>query len=267
MTTVVISGATKGVGRACVDAFIEHYQSLNLVAVARNKQELAQLAAELSDNLQVNLLTLAIDVSSLEGCQNLVTQTISEFGAIDILVNNAGLHHRGDLAKLAPLQAAQMVDLNLRSPIYLSALALPHMSSGSAIIMVGSLAGKAPLQGAATYSATKAGLRAFSFALGDELRTKGIKVAVVSPGPIDTGFIMDEIDQVEDIVYSQPMSSAEQVAANIVKLCFDKNQEIAMPAASGKLATLGYLFPKFRRLIRPLLYKIGRNNKLKYKKA
>ena len=60
--------------------------------------------------------------------------------------------------------------------------------------MVGSLAGMAPLQGAATYSGTKSGLRAFTYAISDELRDTGIHVGLVSPGPIDTGFIMTEID-------------------------------------------------------------------------
>jgi hypothetical protein len=133
--------------------------------------------------------------------------------------------------------------------------------------MVGSLAGRSPLQGAAIYGATKAGLRSFCYALYDELAEDKVKVAIVSPGPIDTGFIMDEIDNVEDIVYSQPMSSAQAVAQAIAELTHANTEvEKAMPTLSGKLTTIGYLFPKFRRWTRPLLYKIGAKNKLKYKR-
>ena len=131
--------------------------------------------------------------------------------------------------------------------------------------MVGSLAGMAPLQGAATYSATKSGLRAFAFALADELQETDIKVGVVSPGPIDTGFIMSEIDNVEDIVFSQPMSSADAVADAVLSIACGEKTEIAMPAASGRLVTLSYLFPALRRLLRPKLYAKGRKNKDKYR--
>ena len=132
--------------------------------------------------------------------------------------------------------------------------------------MVGSLAGRAPLQGAATYAATKAGLRAFVLSLADELHGSGIHVGIVSPGPIDTGFIMDEIDKVEDVVYSQPMSTAQEVADAIVKLASGNAVEIPMPWLSGKLTTLSYLFPRLRRTLRPLFNKIGAIKKNKYRR-
>ena len=131
--------------------------------------------------------------------------------------------------------------------------------------MVGSLAGMAPLQGAATYSGTKSGLRAFTYAISDELKDTGIHVGLVSPGPIDTGFIMSEIDTVEDIVFSQPMSNTKEVADAIVRIAKGDAVEITMPASSGKLVTLSYLFPTLRRLLRPVLYKKGRKNKDKYR--
>jgi short-subunit dehydrogenase len=131
--------------------------------------------------------------------------------------------------------------------------------------MIGSLAGRAPLQGAVTYSGTKAGLRAFAYGLADELKDANINVGVVSPGPVDTGFIMDEIDQVEDIVFSQPMSSAAQVADAVVEIAQGKQVEISLPAISGKLTTLSYLFPSLRRGLRSKLYEAGRKNKDKYR--
>jgi len=160
-----------------------------------------------------------------------------------------------------------MVDINMRAPLLLSCAAIPYLQRAGegAIVNVGSLAGRAPLQGAATYSATKAGLRAFSYALADELRDSGISVGSVSPGPIDTGFIMDEIDAVEDIVFSQPMSSAEQVAAGILTVASGEEVEVVLPAASAKLTHISYLFPNLRRRLRPKLYEQGRKNKEKYR--
>jgi short-subunit dehydrogenase len=161
-----------------------------------------------------------------------------------------------------------MVDVNLRAPMVLSCAAIPFLerAGSGAIVMVGSLAGRAPLQGAVTYSGTKAGLRAFAYGLADELRDANINVGVVSPGPIDTGFIMDEIDQVEDIVFSQPMSSATAVAEAVLDIATGKQIEISMPAFSGKLTTLSYLFPSLRRGLRSKLYEMGRKNKDKYRR-
>ena len=261
--TIIITGASAGVGAACARAFAT--QKANLVLVARGQQGLDIIEKELS--AQTKVITVAMDVSNVEQCLALLVKAEEEFGTVDVLVNNAGMHSRGDLETVDPADVGAMVDINIRAPLVLSCAAIPYLrrAGGGGIVMVGSLAGMAPLQGAATYSGTKAGLRAFAYALADEMRGTGIHVGVVSPGPIDTGFIMDEIDKVEDIVFSQPMSSPGDVADAVLKIAAGDKLEIPMPAASGKLTNLGYLFPKLRRYLRPKLYAKGRKNKDKYR--
>ena len=261
--TIIITGASAGVGAACARAFAT--QKANLVLVARGQQGLDIIEKELS--AQTKVVTVAMDVSNVEQCLALLVKAEEEFGTVDVLVNNAGMHSRGDLETVDPADVGAMVDINIRAPLVLSCAAIPYLrrAGGGGIVMVGSLAGMAPLQGAATYSGTKAGLRAFAYALADEMRGTGIHVGVVSPGPIDTGFIMDEIDKVEDIVFSQPMSSPGDVADAVLKIAAGDKLEIPMPAASGKLTNLGYLFPKLRRYLRPKLYAKGRKNKDKYR--
>ncbi len=261
--TVVITGASAGVGAACARAFATHKSKL--VLLARGEEALNTIAEELRPATEV--MTVAMDVANNADCLALFAKVEAKFGAVHVLVNNAGLHIRGAVESRSPEDIAVMVDVNTRAPLVLSAAALPHIrkAGGGAIVMVGSLAGLAPLAGAATYAATKAGLRAFAYALADELRGSNIHVGVVSPGPIDTGFIMDEIDQVEDIVFSQPMSSAAGVADAIIEVAKGGRIEIAMPAASGKLAGLGYLFPSLRRKSRGLLNSMGRKNKERYR--
>lgn len=261
--TIIITGASAGVGAACARAFAT--QKANLVLVARGQQGLDIIEEELS--AQTKVLTVAMDVSNVEQCLALLVKAEEEFGTVDVLVNNAGMHSRGDLETVDPADVGAMVDINIRAPLVLSCAAIPYLrrTGGGGIVMVGSLAGMAPLQGAATYSGTKAGLRAFAYALADEMRGTGIHVGVVSPGPIDTGFIMDEIDKVEDIVFSQPMSSPGDVADAVLSLAVGDKLEIPMPAASGKLTNLGYLFPRLRRYLRPKLYAKGRKNKDKYR--
>jgi len=263
--TVVITGASAGVGAACARAFA----ALNskLVLVARGRTGLNNIAKELRAQ-GCEVLTVAMDVADSDGCIKLLKKAENKFGQVNVVINNAGMHSRGDLEKVAPEAVAAMVDINLRAPMVLSCAAIPFLrrADAGAIVNIGSLAGRAPLQGAATYSGTKAGLRAFTYALADELRDANIHVGVVSPGPVDTGFIMDEIDQVEDIVFSQPMSTADQVADAVVALAAGEQTEISMPSFGAKMTTLSYLFPRLRRRLRPKLYEQGRKNKEKYRK-
>jgi len=261
--TVIITGASAGVGAACARLFASH--KAKLVLVARGEAALNTIAEELRSQCEV--LTVVMNVANNDDCLALLEKAEAAFGAVHVIINNAGMHARGDLKTVSPADVAAMVDINMRAPLLLSCAAIPYLQRAGegAIVNIGSLAGRAPLQGAATYSATKAGLRAFSYALADELRDSGISVGSVSPGPIDTGFIMDEIDAVEDIVFSQPMSSAEQVAAGILTVASGEEVEVVLPAASAKLTHISYLFPNLRRRLRPKLYEQGRKNKEKYR--
>lgn len=261
--TVIITGASAGVGAAVAKTFA--HLGANLVLVARGKSALDKITDELKSITSV--INIAMDINDSVANETLLEKAAQQFGSVDVLINNAGFHQRGDVEKNQAIALTQMVDVNLRAPIQLACLMLPYLRKAGvgAIVNVGSLAGRTPLQGAATYAATKAGLRAFTYSLADELKGSGIHIGLVSPGPIDTGFIMSEIDQVEDIVFSQPMSSAQQVADAIVSIARGETTEISLPKASGWLTTISYLFPTLRRALRPALYNKGRKAKLKYK--
>ena len=254
--TVLITGASKGVGRATTEAF--HRAGANVVLVARTLGPLEEAAEGLERSLVISL-----DVSDLEAMEDALAQTVDHFGSLDGIINNAGAHFRGDLEKRTPEEVATMVDVNLRAPLVLSRMALPYMREQGAgfIVNVASLAGKVPLDGAATYSSTKFGLRTFSYALAQELDGTGITVSAVSPGPIDTSFIMEELDEVEDIVFSQKMCSAEDVADMILACADDGKVEREFPVGGAKLATLAYLMPGLRQRLKPLLNAKGRRTK------
>ncbi|MDX1405678.1 MAG: SDR family NAD(P)-dependent oxidoreductase [Woeseiaceae bacterium] len=257
--TVIVTGGSEGVGAATARKFAA--AGANLVLVARSKKNLERIAEELRPMTSVVLVSM--DVSDLEACTNLFKKTEFEFGGLHVLVNNAGYHQRGPVQNIAVDDLGKMIDVNLRAPIILSRMALPYLqrSGGGAIVNVGSLAGRTPVPGAATYSATKAGLRAFTKALAEELVDTDIKVATVSPGPIDTGFIMSNIDNVTDLTFSQPISTADEVADEILKLCHNDKLERSMPPISGFLTTMTYLFPGFGRAMRPVLESKGRRVK------
>jgi short-subunit dehydrogenase len=261
--TVVITGGSEGVGAATARLFARH--GANLVLIARSKRNLEKIAEELRPMTRVQII--AMDVCDADACANIYKKAEFEFGSVNILVNNAGYHERGAVESVSGNDLAAMIDVNLKAPILLCKLAIKHMkeAGGGVIINVASLAGRTPVPGAATYSATKFGLRAFTFALGAELKGSGIKVAAVSPGTILTGFITSNIDKVTDLNFSQPIVTTEDVAQEILNLVQNNKRESAIPRSSGYLTTLSYLFPGLFRLLRPYLLKKGRRVKRQIK--
>jgi short-subunit dehydrogenase len=253
--TVIVTGGSEGVGAATARLFAE--AGANLMLVARKRKNLEALAGELRDKTRVEIFPM--DVADADACVDLFKKAVFEFGAIHVLINNAGYHARGNVADVDAAELARIVDVNLRAPIVLSRIAIPYLqeSAEGAIINVGSMAGRSPVPGSTTYAATKAGLRSFTLALAEELRDTKIKVALVSPGPIDTGFIMADIDQTANITLSQPMSTTEEVARTVLDLCGNQQREVAMPRITGFLTTLNYLFPSLGRLMRPALERKG----------
>ena len=261
--TVVITGGSEGIGAAAARLFAE--AGANLVLVARSRKNLEAVAAELRDKTRVEIFPM--DVTDADACVDLFKKAAFEFGSVDILVNNAGFQARGPVRNVEPEDLGRIIDVNLKAPVMLTRIALPYLeeAGGGAIINVASLHGKLASAGASTYSASKFGLRIFSLALHQELEGTGIKVAVVSPGPVDTGFIMDNLDEVEDIVFSQPMSSAEDVAQTILDLCGNKLREQDMPVSTGMLATAAYLMPWLSKIIRSSLERKGAREKARLK--
>ncbi|MEZ4222182.1 MAG: SDR family oxidoreductase [Polyangiaceae bacterium] len=261
---IVITGASAGVGAAVARRFAD--RSARLLLAARGQPGLDAIAAELSSRTEV--VTMAMDVANDAQCEALIARAEDVFGGIDVLVNNAGYNARGDFEAMTAMDLAQMVDVNLRAPVVLTRHALPVLrrQGGGAIVNVASLAGRTPVPHAVVYSASKFGLRAFSLALNEELRGSGITVSVVSPGPIDTGFLLDDIDQVPDLVLSQPMSSAEQVADAVVDCALRGTPERALPAASAILTHFAYLVPAAARKLKPLLEARGRRAKAVWRK-
>ena len=263
--TAIITGGSEGIGAATARLFAE--AGANLVLAARNKKNLERIADELRDKTQVVIFPM--DVTDPDACADLFKKAAYEFGGVHVLVNNAGYHARGNVADVDATDLARIIDVNFRAPIMLSRIALKYLGEEdeAAIINVGSLAGRTPVPGSTTYSASKAGLRFFTLALADELRDSPIKLGLVSPGPVATGFILTDIDTTADLTVSQPMSSAEQVAQAILDLCGNAQREVTLPRITALLTTLTYLWPWIGRQIRPLLERKGRRFKEQYKAA
>ena len=253
----LVTGGSAGIGLAVarrLDA-----AGARVALVARTEKTLREAAASLHD-----AEVFPLDMKDLAAVAALPQRVIERLGALDVVINNAGVHHRGPMLDRAPPELAEMVTVNLAAPIVLARAAAPLMRKGGSIVNVASLAGMVPARFQATYGATKAGLRAFSKAIRQELSDKGITVSAVSPGPVDTGFFGEDLEKIADIVFSQPMSTAEQVADAIMACIRDGAEEIAVPWLSGKLCTLGYVSPRLRAMLQPALERRGAKAKRAY---
>lgn len=254
----IVTGASSGIGAAVAKQLVAG--GARVALVARTKSKLDALAVELGANAAV----FALDVTNLTALAALPAAVVERFGRLDIVVNNAGLNHRGPVAAHTGTELAEILTTNLTAPIVLTRAAIDHMTPGGSIVNVASVAGMVPVPNEATYSGSKAGLRAFTRAVSEELDALGIHTGCVSPGPVDTGFFGDDLNEVPDLVFSQPMSSADEVAAAVLECVRTRAAEIVVPTQSGVLATFAYVFPSVAKRLRPSLEKRGAKKKRDY---
>ena len=262
----LITGGSSGIGLALAKRMVQGGASVALVARGTDKLEAAAESLRSEPSVRSGtsrVLTIAADVGDRAALDRLPQTVVEALGGLDILVNNAGVNYRGLAMGVTPAQLAQVIDVNLTAPVYLSRRALDVLRPGGAIIQISSLAGKVPFAEQATYSASKSGLRFFSRALGEELAARNIHVLCVNPGPVDTDFFQD-VRKASDITFSQPMSTVEEVAEATLRSLALRECEVDLPRASGWLATLGYLSPGLKHLLRPLLARRGARNKELY---
>ncbi len=250
----LITGASSGIGLSLTKKLLR--RGCKVAMVARTASTLHALEKELGPNAAA----FPADVCDFEALTALPGRVNDRLGRLDFLVNNAGVNHRGSIAKHSPAKLAEVVTTNLTAAIVLTRAAYPVLREGGSVVQLASIAGMVPVPGEATYSASKAGMRAFARAVADDLADRHIHSGCVCPGPVDTGFFGD-LSTVPNIVFSQPMSTADQVADAIITCINDRVPEIAIPAQSGRLATLAYVFPDVATRIRPRLERKGERNK------
>jgi short-subunit dehydrogenase len=252
----LVTGASSGIGLAVVEKLVD--AGVRVAMVARRLATLEKHGARLGADRSH---PFAVDVTDFEAILELPDRVVAHFGRLDILVNNAGLNHRGPILQHSARALSDVITTNLTAPVVLTRAAVEKLAPGGAVVNVASLAGMIPVPHEAAYSASKAGLRAFTRSLREEFPK--LRIATVCPGPVDTGFFGD-LAQVPNLVFSQPMSSADEVADAVLACIVGERDEIALPSLSGKLATAGYVFPFLAAWLRPMLERRGAAAKARY---
>jgi 3-oxoacyl-[acyl-carrier protein] reductase len=183
----LITGASKGIGRATAAALAR--EGAHVVLVARSKDQLTSASRELgTQGLKASIE--AADMTDSTQVERVVGSTISQFGRLDILVNNAGMGHFKALNEMSVKEFDEMWNLNMRAAFVATKASLPHMISQKrgAIVNISSLAGKNSFKGGTGYCATKWALRGFASSLMLEVREHNIRVITIFPGSVDTSF-------------------------------------------------------------------------------
>jgi NAD(P)-dependent dehydrogenase (short-subunit alcohol dehydrogenase family) len=186
--TALITGASRGIGRAVAFRLVQ--LGARLLLVARDQKALAEVRREIVDLANAEAEELPCDLTSASEIQTLSSR-IDQAGGCDVLVNSAGIGRIGAPLHEIPLQDFDaVIGTNLRAPFLLMRAVIPHMIARRAgdIVNISSLAGQGPLADGAAYAASKWALNGLSYSAAEELRSHNIRVSVVAPGSVNTDF-------------------------------------------------------------------------------
>lgn len=188
-----ITGGSAGIGLATAKAFVD--EGAYVYITGRRARELDAAVSSIGSQVA----GIQGDVANLADLDRIYAQIGSEKGRVDIVFANAGL---GDLVRLGSITEEHfdtIFDINVKGLVFTVQKALPLMPNGGAIILTGSIVGIKGFPAFSVYSATKAAVRSFARTWTTDLKDRGIRVNVVSPGPIDTPLLNQTFADPDDM--------------------------------------------------------------------
>jgi NAD(P)-dependent dehydrogenase (short-subunit alcohol dehydrogenase family) len=258
----LVTGATSGIGKAAALALAD--AGFEVIGTGRNTAGITPRGG---------MTYLDLDVSSDESVAAVLQQVIERFGRLDVLVNNAGIGSAGAAEENSVVQAQSVFDVNVFGLIRMTRAVLPHMrAQGSGrIINISSVLGFLPAPYGALYAASKHAVEGYSESVDHEVREHGVRVLLVEPAYISTGFDANVVQPDTPLpVYAQQRHIAGQVVAAglkdgddpatvakvIVGAATDPKPKLRYTAgsAAGRVSTLRRIAPAraFDRQIRKL---------------
>lgn len=204
--TILITGASRGIGQACAIQLAS--PNTNLVLLARTSEDLEN-TAKLCEKKGAKVFKIALELSNISQIQKTFQHIYTLVPHIDILINNAGIWIEESFETGDMNLWDQALDVNLKSVIHVTRYVLEKMPENGAIIFIGSTASKRTYANGTNYCAAKYGLLGFSGALFEDIREKGIKVSSIFPGVVNTDMhkydeklVKEKMIQPEDIAQS-----------------------------------------------------------------
>ena len=219
----VVTGASRGIGRACALELARHGASV-VINYVSNK-EMADSCAGAVEQAGGKALVVQADVAKAEDAKRLIEAATQEFGKVDILVNNAGVNRDRTVARMSTAEWDEVIQTDLSSMFYCVSAAVGGMRERNygRIINMSSIIGQMGNLGQANYAAAKAGMIAFTKSAAKELARNNITVNAVCPGFIETDMVAALSDEVKQNLIGQiPLGrfgTAEEVAATVRFLC------------------------------------------------
>ncbi|MDI9332002.1 MAG: SDR family NAD(P)-dependent oxidoreductase [Alphaproteobacteria bacterium] len=187
----IVTGASRGIGRAVVQAYAR--QGARVVLVATREAPLRSVCNDLGLSTE-QTLCVAADVSKASDCQAVVSQAMQRWGQVDVLVNNAGIYHAAPFLEHTPQDFQRLLDVNLFGVMHFMQACLPHMQlrrSGS-IINIASTAGKWGSRNQSAYNTSKHAVVGLTRCVALEASTHQVTVNAICPGFVQTDMI-DEL--------------------------------------------------------------------------
>ncbi|PLZ01462.1 oxidoreductase [Burkholderia sp. WAC0059] len=239
----VVTGGNSGIGLAIARRFIA--EGAFVYVTGRRLAELEEVVSALGDQ------TAAVqgDVSNVEDIDRLYAKVRDEKGRVEIVVANAGIVGNETLEETTVENFDKLFAINARGVLFTVKQALPLMSDGGAVIAITSMATAKGIPGYSAYSATKAAVRSFVRTWTAELKSRGIRVNAISPGPIDTPILdthapnPEEADKLRTsfaaVVPLGRLGRAEEIAAAALFLASDEASFVAgvdLPVDGGVTA-------------------------------
>jgi NAD(P)-dependent dehydrogenase (short-subunit alcohol dehydrogenase family) len=185
----LVSGGGTGIGEAIARAFVRAGAAVAISG--RRSGVLGAAASGIEQETGVQVLPIAGDVADRADCERMARETVTRFGRLDVLVNNAGVSRGGPLGSMTAEAVHEVVDVDLKGPVFLSQAALPHLTAAGAerrasILNISSSVTVHPLPNYSVYSAAKAGLDMLTRCWAIELAPARIRVNAILPGIVRT---------------------------------------------------------------------------------
>ncbi len=215
----VITGANSGIGLATAKLYLK--EGAKVVLSGRRKEALE----EASKDLEGDFLTVVADVSKPKDNTRLIKEATDAYGNIDILFLNAGIAPPTPTTDISEAHYNEIFDINVKGPILAVKEALPHINDGGTILFTNSIVHQKGFDGLGVYTASKGALRAYSRVLTSEVKSRGIRVNSIAPGPIDRP-IYGKMGLPQDVLEEMGKGFAAQVPLGR----FGTSEEIANAA-------------------------------------